>query len=164
LKAPTRHPSSERSSSEEPADRPPWGLIARAIVLLRFLILLAWIAGAVIATIHLPSIFDAESGELGSLLPPSSKALEVERKAVKTFGVPLLSRTMVVAHEPGGFPADRLASASRYILATDRREGPEAVRAVPLTNAPGLLSSQRTATTLVTYLYIDPHWANRTPS
>jgi putative drug exporter of the RND superfamily len=156
LKAPPRHPSSERSSSEEPVDRLPWGPIARAIVRLRFLILPAWIAGAVIATIHLPSIFDAESGELGSLLPQSSKALEVERKAVKTFGAPLLSRTMVVAHEPGGFPADRLARASRYILATDRQEGPEAIRAVPLTNARGLLSSQQTATTLVTYLYIDP--------
>jgi len=63
---------------------------------------------------------------------------------------------MVVAHEPGGFPAGRLAEASRYILATDRREGPEAIRAVPLTNAPGLLSSQQTATTLIAYIYIDP--------
>lgn len=133
-----------------------WGPIARTIVWLRFLILPAWIVGTVIATMHLPSIFDSESGELGSLLPRSSEALEVERRAVKTFGLPLLSRTMVVAHEPGGFSADRLAAASRYILATDRREGPEAIRAVPLTNAPGLLSSQRTATTLVTYLYIDP--------
>lgn len=133
-----------------------WGPIARTIVWLRFLILPAWIVGAALATIHLPSIFDAESGELGSLLPRSSEALEVERKAIKTFGLPLLSRTVVVAHEPGGFPAGRLAAASRYILATDRREGPEAIRAVPLTNAPGLLSSQRTATTLVTYLYIDP--------
>ncbi len=133
-----------------------WGPIARTIVWLRFLILPAWIVGAAIATIHLPSIFDAESGELGSLLPRSSEALEVERKALETFGLPLLSRTMVVAHEPGGFPAARLAEASRYILATDRREGPEAIRAVPLTDAPGLLSSQQTATTLVTYLYIDP--------
>ena len=133
-----------------------WRPIARTIVWLRFLILPAWIAGAAIATIHLPSIFDAESGELGSLLPRSSEALEVERKAIETFGLPLLSRTMVVAHEPGGFPTGRLAAASRYILATDRREGPEAIRAVPLTNAPGLLSSQRTATTLVAYLYIDP--------
>jgi len=123
---------------------------------LRFLILPAWIVGAAIATMSLPSIFDSESGELGSLLPHSSKALEVERRAVKTFGLPLLSRTMVVAHEPGGFPADRLAAASRYILATDRQEGPEAIRAVPLTDAPGLLSARQTATTLVTYLYIDP--------
>jgi uncharacterized membrane protein YdfJ with MMPL/SSD domain len=90
-----------------------WGPIARTIVWQRFLILPAWIAGAAIATIHLPSVFDSESGELGSLLPRSSKALEVERKAIKTFGLPLLSRTMVVAHEPGGFPAGRLAAASR---------------------------------------------------
>ena len=133
-----------------------WGLIARTIIWLRFLILPAWIAGTVIATMHLPSIFDSESGALGSLLPRSSEALEVERKAVETFGLPLLSRTMVVAHEHGGFSTNRLAAASRYILATDRREGQEAIRAAPLTNAPGLLSSQQAATTLVTYLYIDP--------
>lgn len=157
MTAPVRHPPSERpSSTEESIDRPLWGLIARTIVWLRLLILPAWIVGTVLATMHLPSIFDSESGELGSLLPRSSRALEVERRAVRTFGLPLLSRTMVVAHEPGGFPADRLAAASRYILATDRQEGPEAIRAVPLTNAAGLLSSQQTATTLVTYLYIDP--------
>lgn len=156
MAAPARHTSSEQSSAEESIDRPLWGLIARTIIWLRFLILPAWIVGTVIATMHLPSIFDSESGELGSLLPRSSAALEVERKAIKTFGLPLLSRTMVVAHEPGGFPADRLAAASRYILATDRQEGQEAIRAVPLTNAPGLLAARQTATTLVTYLYIDP--------
>jgi RND superfamily putative drug exporter len=124
--------------------------------LLRFLILPAWIVGTVLATMHLPSVFDSESGELGSLLPRSSTALEVERKAIKTFGLPLLSRTMVVARRPGGFPPDRTAAASRFIAATDQREGPEAIRAVPLLDAPGLLAARRGGTTLVTYLYIDP--------
>lgn len=131
-----------------------WRPIARTIVWLRFLILPAWVVGVALATTHLPSIFDSESGELGSLLPRSSQALEVERKAIRTFGLPLLSRTMVVAHEPGGFSADRLAAASRYILATDRRRG--SIRAVPLANAPGVLSSRKTATTLIAYLYVDP--------
>jgi RND superfamily putative drug exporter len=123
---------------------------------MRFLILPAWIVGTVLATMHLPSVFDSESGELGSLLPRSSTALEVERRAIKTFGLPLLSRTMVVAHRPGGFPPDRTAAASRFIAATDQREGPEAIRALPLVDAPGLLAAHRGGTTLVTYLYIDP--------
>jgi putative drug exporter of the RND superfamily len=133
-----------------------WSWAARTIVFLRFLILPAWIVGTVLATMHLPSVFDSESGEFGSLLPRSSTALRVERNAIETFGLPLLSRTMVVAHRPGGFPPGRTAAASRFIVATDRREGPEAIRAVPLVDAPGLLAARRTGTTLVTYLYIDP--------
>jgi putative drug exporter of the RND superfamily len=133
-----------------------WARLGRAIVWLRFLIVAAWIAGVLLATMHLPSVFDSESGELGSLLPRSSAALEVERKAIHAFGLPLLSRTMVVARDAAGFSAGQTAAASRYIAATDQREGPEAIRAVPLADAPGLLAARRTATTLVVYLYIDP--------
>ena len=132
---------------------------ARLIVFLRFLILPAWIAGTVLAVSHLPSVFDSESGELGSLLPHSSKALEVERKAIDSFGLPLLSRTIVVAHQPQGFTPQRLTATSRYIAATDQAEGPEAIRAVPLLDAPGLLAARQSGTTLVTYLYIDPSLA-----
>jgi RND superfamily putative drug exporter len=132
---------------------------ARLIVFLRFLILPAWIAGTVLAVSHLPSVFDSESGELGSLLPHSSKALEVERKAIDTFGLPLLSRTIVVARQPRGFAPGDVTAASRYIAATDQAEGPEAIRAVPLLDTPGLLAAQRSGTTLVTYLYIDPSLA-----
>jgi RND superfamily putative drug exporter len=77
--------------------------IARTIVWLRFLIVAGWIAAVVLATMHLPSAFESENADVGSLLPHSSKAIEVERKALETFGLPLLSRTMVVAHRPQGF-------------------------------------------------------------
>jgi RND superfamily putative drug exporter len=131
--------------------------IARAIVSLRFLILPAWIAAAVLASAHLPSVFDSESAELGSLLPRSSEGIEVERKAIDTFGLPLLSRTMVVASKPAGFSPAQGAAASHYIAAIDRQpEGKGNFRAVPLPGAPGLLASRRLGTTLVVYLYIDP--------
>jgi hypothetical protein len=125
--------------------------------LLRFPILLAWIAGPVLATAHLPSALESESGELGSLLPRSSSALEVESKAIKTFGTPLLSRTIVIAHQAGGFSPAAITAATRYIATTDQQEGSSAIRAVPLIDAPGLLAARRTATTLVVYLYIRPH-------
>jgi RND superfamily putative drug exporter len=144
------------SRPSEPRRRTASTRIARAIVFLRFLILSAWVAGAVLATAQLPSVFDSESGELGSLLPRSSAALEVERKAIDSFGLPLLSRTIVVARQPGGFSARQAAAASRYIVATDRRGGPGAIRAVPLADAPGLLAARQLGTTLVVYLYIDP--------
>lgn len=105
---------------------------------------------------HLPSAFESESGELGSLLPRSSSALEVESKAIKTFGLPLLSRTIVVARRSSGFSPEDLAAATRYIAATDREEGAGAIRAVPLVDTPGLLAARQSATTLLVYLYIDP--------
>src|SRR4051812_18852415 len=133
-----------------------WNRSGRAVVWLRFLIAPAWIAATIIAVVHLPSAFEAEASELGNLLPRSSSALEVERKALKTFGLPLLSRTMVVAREPGGFSAAQASAAADYIATADRSERPNAVKAVPLTDAPGMLGAGRAATTIVAYLYLDP--------
>ncbi|HWI96019.1 MAG TPA: MMPL family transporter [Solirubrobacterales bacterium] len=116
----------------------------------------AWIAATIFAVVHLPSAFEAEASELGNLLPRSSSALEVERKALKTFGLPLLSRTMVVAREPGGFSAAQASAAADYIAAADRSESPDSVKAVPLTDAPGMLGARGAATTIVAYLYLDP--------
>ncbi len=112
--------------------------------------------GTALAVTHLPSAFDSESSEIGGLLPRSSSALEVESRAIKTFGLPLLSRTIVVAHRSSGFSAGEVAAATRYIARTDRDEGPDAIRAVPLVDTPGLLAAHRSATTLLVYLYVDP--------
>lgn len=133
-----------------------WNRGGRAIVWLRFLVVPAWIVATVIAVTHLPSAFEAEAGELGDLVPRSSSALEVERKAIKTFGLPLLSRTMVVARQPRGFSPAQATAAAHYIAAADRSEGPRAVKAVPLADTPGMLGAGGTATTIVTYLYLDP--------
>jgi RND superfamily putative drug exporter len=133
-----------------------WRALARTIVWLRFVIVAAWVAAAVLATMHLPSAFESENADVGSLLPHSSKAIEVEESAIKTFGLPLLSRTIVVARRPQGFSAPALAAATRYIAATDQKEGSKAIRAVPLLDTPGLLAAHKSATTLVVYLYIRP--------
>ena len=139
-----------------PTGRPAglWRGLARGIVWLRFLIVAAWIAGVVFAGMHLPSAFESENNDAGSLVPHSSQAVEVEEKAIKTFGAPLISRTMVVAGRPQGFSAAQLSAVARHVAAIDHREGERAIRAVPLVDTPGLLASQKTATTLVVYLYI----------
>jgi putative drug exporter of the RND superfamily len=130
--------------------------LARAIVWLRFLIIPAWIVAAVLASTGLPSIFNAETSSLGNLLPRSSKPLEVEERALKTFGLPLLSRTIVVASESAGFTPRQNAAAARYIGTVDSGKAGNTLRAAPLPDAPGVLYSRRPGTTLVTYLYIDP--------
>jgi RND superfamily putative drug exporter len=132
-------------------------LLARAIVFLRFLIVPAWVAATLLAAANLPSIFDVENTELGSLLPSSSQSLQVERRALDTFGVPLLSRTIAVATKESGFSPQDAAAAGKYIWAVDRRPWRKAkLRALPLTDVPGILQSRRLGTVLLCYLYIDP--------
>ena len=95
-----------------PDERGPRGFVfwlARTIVWLRFAIVPAWIALAVLASSQLPSIFNAETAQLGNLLPHSSESIEVEEKAIEKFGLPLLSRTIVVAADPHGFSARQSA-------------------------------------------------------
>src|ERR1700742_714464 len=83
---------------------PTWRL-GRAIVWARLFVVAAWIAGALLATSQLPSGLGSEAAELGSLLPRSSKAVEVEEGSLRTFGFPLISRSMVVARKEGGLDA-----------------------------------------------------------
>jgi RND superfamily putative drug exporter len=143
-----------RSDPIAPRRGASWWL-ARAIVWLRFLIVPAWVAGVLVAAGNLPAAFESDSSQLGNLLPSSSRALEVEREAVDRFGLPLLSRTIVVAREPGGFSPRQSAAALRYVAAVDRRRGGD-VHAVPITDAPDLLAARRLGSTLVVYLYPDP--------
>jgi putative drug exporter of the RND superfamily len=131
--------------------------LARLIVALRFLIVPAWIAGAIWVSLSLPSVFASETNELGSLLPRNSAAIEVEEKAIEVFGLPVLSRTMVVAHEADGFSTKQGEAAARFIREVDEAPaGSAQLRAVPLLDAPGLLESKQLGSTLVAYLYIDP--------
>ncbi|HET9163476.1 MAG TPA: MMPL family transporter [Solirubrobacterales bacterium] len=133
-----------------------FGRTARAIVWLRFLIVPAWIAATFWTMTSLPSLFDADTGELGNLLPPSAESLRVERESLEEFGLPLLSHSLVVASQPGGLSPRQIAAASRYVVAVDERPPrTAAVRAVPLVNAPGLARG-RPDTTLAAFLYTDP--------
>jgi RND superfamily putative drug exporter len=130
------------------------GWIGRTIVWFRYLLIPAWVAAAVLGSAQLPSAFEGDAAELGSLLPRSSEALEVEQKAISTFGLPLISRSMVVAERPGGFTSPEAIAALRYIARAD--SSGKTLRAVPFTDAPGLLAAHRLGTTLLVYLYIDP--------
>jgi RND superfamily putative drug exporter len=135
----------------EPGGPGLWRALGRAIVWLRFLIVPAWVVGAVLTTAQLPSGLGSEAAELGSLLPRSSEAVEVEEDSLKTFGFPLISRSMVVAHKDGGFdPADTVA-ALRYVARTDR--GDSGLKAVPFAAEGKPLESGRIGDTLLVYLY-----------
>jgi putative drug exporter of the RND superfamily len=148
-------PRAERGNGERRLARG----VARAIVWLRFLIIPAWIALAVLAALKLPSIFNAGSGSIGNLLPESSQAIRVEQNADKAFGIPLLSRTLVVATEPRGLSESQVTAATRFIVAYDRHPTPGSpVRgAAPLADISRLASdSSHAGKSLVAFVFVRP--------
>ncbi len=128
--------------------------VGRTIVWARLLVIAAWIAGAAIATAHLPSGFGGEGAELGSLLPRSSQAIEVEERSIERFGFPLISRSMVVARKDGGFGAGEGAAALHFIARAD--EGESGLKAIPFAAEGRPLAGGPVGDTLLVYLYVDP--------
>src|SRR5207247_4600972 len=73
------------------------------VVHLRILLVPAWIATAIAATIALPAL--GEGGAHAGIEPSHSKAAAVEARSARLFGVPLISRTMIVQRDPHGLTA-----------------------------------------------------------
>ena len=95
---------------------------ARMIVALRFILVPLWVAGAVLAVLHLPSLGAGQSGAINTeLLPASASALEAELLSKTRFGVPFVARTVVVRHEPAGLPPGAVGQAVQ--TARDVRDG-----------------------------------------
>src|SRR3712207_8364473 len=59
-----------------------------------------WIAVAVLATVLLPNLREAQVGALGDLVPNDADALEAELRSNELFAFPLLSRTVIVQRDP----------------------------------------------------------------
>ena len=102
------------------------GFAARAIVWLRFLIVPAWIALAVLASVQLPSISETGGGGVGSMVPKGSAAVATEESAYRDFGTPALSRSLAVLRDPRASPrradpGDRLSRPAQPPTGTDRR-------------------------------------------
>jgi RND superfamily putative drug exporter len=149
----TQKERSEDSASEgrdRPVNRGAAWWIGRSIVWARLLVIAAWIAGAALATSQLPSGLSAEGAELGSLLPRSSQAVEVEERALAKFGFPLISRSMLVAHKEGGFDAGEAGAAARYIARVDKGSR---LKAVPFAAEGRALDGGRIGDTILVYLY-----------
>lgn len=109
---------------------------------------------AVLATSSLPSLFEADSGELGNLLPHSSKALTVERESYERFGLPLLSHTLVVGSSERPLTPQQQAAAARYLARVDTRRR-ATLRALPLVDVRGL-EPRGPGTTIAAFTYSNP--------
>ena len=143
-----------------PAGRPARAL-AWIVVHLRFLVVAAWVAAAVLATIYLPPISEADGSTLTSMLPKDSAAVATERSIARIFGVPLFSRLEVVQRDPHGLsPAAQARVVTRAAaLDTGSLKGrfPDILGAIPVLNTAKLLpGSRENGTTAVTYVFADP--------
>ncbi len=132
-------------------------VVAWLVIRLRLLVVLAWIAGALLAIVYLPAFTGRPASATGGLVPVHSPALKAEQAGVAAFGTPLLSRVAIVQRDPDGLSVDEqkraLARAVRIDLGKD-----EALRSVafalPISNAGRLFpSSRERGTTVITYLY-----------
>lgn len=109
---------------------------------LRFVVVPAWIAAAVLAAQHLPSIAGADASPLGGLVPSDNHAVAAERAEYDAFGSTLISRIAVVQRTDA-------ATAIRNAVDVDRHRAPllrHIAFALPLANRG----------TAITFLYFRP--------
>jgi RND superfamily putative drug exporter len=140
------------------------GRVARAyawtVVGLRHLIVLAWIAGAVAATLYLPGLGGAASSPLADLVPKDAEATKVAERSTELFGFPLSTDTAVVQRDPEGLPLEeqrRTLLAAREVSERPERDLALISGALPISNLLGFLSEEgERSTTAVTYLYFSP--------
>ncbi len=133
---------------------------ARAVTKARYPLIAFWVAAAVITTLTLPSIDEAQVGALGDLVPHNADAIKAEKRSHELFGFPLLSRTVVVQRNPHGLSVDAQARVLSRAVALNRGEYPGLTGiagAIPATNAVGKPPfSREHSTTALTFLFFRP--------
>lgn len=133
---------------------------ARSVVALRWLIVVAWVGGALAATTWLPTIAESQTGALGDLVPNDAEAVDAEIRSAELFGFPLLSRTVIVQRDPDGLSAAAQARVASRALALNQNDVPGFERvggALPVTNALGVPPfSRERSTTALTFLLFAP--------
>lgn len=133
---------------------------SRLVVALRWPIVAFWVAAAVVLTLTLPNLREAQTGALGDLVPNDAEALDAELRSYELFSFPLLSRTIVVQRDPDGLSAAAQARVAQRALEINREVHPElrgVVGALAITNALGEPPfSRERSTTALTYLFFHP--------
>ena len=135
------------------------GLLARALVAGRWLIVLGWI-GVVLACTSLLPAHPPGGGGLDGLLSGDTPAVTTEKRSVELFGFPLIARTVVVQRDGNGISPYLQARTVVRAVAVDRGQAGDVrpiLGALPLTNTLGLFPGSKEAdTTSLTYLLFGP--------
>jgi putative drug exporter of the RND superfamily len=134
-------------------------VFAWLVVRLRYVVVAAWIAGAVAITVTLPGLGSGDPLELGGLIPEDSPALEAGVRSERLFDVPLTADTAVVERDPAGLSAEEQSAILRRAAdaSTQSDGGDEVVLALPILNTQELFpGSEEDGTTAVTHLFFSP--------
>jgi RND superfamily putative drug exporter len=151
----------EQQPAPAAGGRAPIRLIPRTltwlIVTLRYPIIVAWIAAAVLITLNLPDLGETSGGELGGIVPEHSEALRAENASLSQFDFPLSSRTMIIERDPAGLTAKEQQTIVHRNLEASKRHEPPFNRlegALPVPNAlPVLPFATENGTAVLSYLF-----------
>ena len=134
--------------------------LAWVVVRLRYLVVLAWAAGLVAATIFLPTLSEAGSGPLGGLVPRDSDAVEAAQRSAELFTVPIRSDIAIVERDAQGLSDDEQARVAERAAGIAQAEGEHpsgALFALPLINDHRVFPAAREdSTTAITWVFFDP--------
>ena len=134
--------------------------LAWVVVRLRYLVVLAWAAGLVAATIYLPTLSEAGSGPLGGLIPRGSDAVEAAQRSAELFTVPIRSEIAIVERDAQGLSDDekaRVAERAAGILQAEGEHPSGALFALPLINDHRVFpAAKEDSTTAITWVFFDP--------
>jgi RND superfamily putative drug exporter len=131
---------------------------AAIVVWLRWVIVAAWIAVAVLAWRQLPDLSTASQASASSLLPSHSRAVQTDERSAALFGYPLLSQTALVQRNEGGLPAGAYPRAAQAALAVRGGRGASLrplLLAAPVPNA-AVPFAREHGTSIVTFLFYRP--------
>ncbi|MEA2392721.1 MAG: putative drug exporter of the superfamily [Solirubrobacteraceae bacterium] len=135
---------------------------AALVVALRHLVVLAWIAAAVAASVSLPSLDSAPAAPREDRAARGGDAAAAQALEIRRFGFPLATDTAVVQRDPRGLSGEarrrQLAAARAVSQGQARDPALRPIRgAIPIDDSiPRSGSIGGRATTAVTYLYFDP--------
>ena len=136
----------------------PAGAYAWLVTRLRWVIVLAWVAGAAAATIYLPALGEAGT-PLSGLVPEDADAIRAQERSAELFKLPLVTETAVVQRSPSGLSREAQERVFERAAAVNQEPPPpEGISfALPVTNTEGLVpGSREEGTTAITFLYFSP--------
>lgn len=150
MSAPGARPPERRSLSVR-----VWSGYGRVVVALRWLIVTAWVLGAVAALVWLKP-FEQVSGGLEDI-GAGDASLAAERRSSEIFGFPLITRVAMVQHDDAGMePVAQAEAVARALAVTQGAHDTDVLGAVALPSSTALLAGTRGDTSVLTWLFVDP--------
>jgi RND superfamily putative drug exporter len=129
-------------------------VLAWLAVRLRFLVVPAFAAAAVVAGLHADPF--QTGGPVLDLIPKDSPALKAQADSLRLFRAPSGSDVIVVQRDPHGLSHDAQIRVIDHAIAVGRGQDRSGARlAIPFINVPGAPASTGDSTTAITHLVFD---------